>query len=60
MPNCLYCKKSLSLIGIERNNGVIFQGNKGYDWEKRKYHKKCFKLNERFEEIKELLDKKLF
>jgi len=36
---CEYCNKKLVSIGLDRANG---KGNYR-DWEKRKYHKACFK-----------------
>ena len=39
MTMCEYCNKKLVSIGLDRANG---KGNYN-DWEKRKYHKACFK-----------------
>ena len=38
---CLFCKISLTKIGIERKNGKINQK----DWNGRKYHKSCWEKN---------------
>jgi len=38
--NCEYCKKKIVVIGDRRKNGK----SQIYDWNNRKYHKKCYKL----------------
>lgn len=43
MNKCLYCNKSLRLIGRTRRNGIAIGNHNGCDWTERKYHKKCWK-----------------
>jgi len=50
---CELCKKTLVPIGGSRANGAQHK-----DWEKRKYHKSCFKKIESHKEMMRLL--KLF
>jgi len=50
MTKCLYCNKSLRLIGRTRKNGKEIANHNGCDWKDRKYHKKCFK------ELKDIQD----
>lgn len=45
MTNCLYCKKPLRKF------------TKTYDWDNRKYHRKCWKEKQDIEYIKYLLKK---
>ena len=42
--NCIECGGVLKSIGLERANGKITIGKYNNDWDKRKYHKKCFKI----------------
>lgn len=43
MVNCELCGTPLRAIGRDRDNGRVFSGNGGYDWDNRLYHKKCYK-----------------
>tara|TARA_R110002072_G_scaffold113962_11_gene243775 strand:+ start:4696 stop:4938 length:243 start_codon:yes stop_codon:yes gene_type:complete len=44
MVECGKCKNHLKAIGKQRKNGKDFEGNKGNDWDERKFCKKCYKL----------------
>jgi len=45
---CLKCGRGMPLIGRNSANGKGFLSgaNYNFDWEKRKYHKKCWKLHQ--------------
>ena len=43
---CKKCNKTLRAIGYNRRNGACH-----FDWDKRKFHKKCFKQDQEEKEI---------
>jgi hypothetical protein len=47
MSNCELCSKKIVSIGHKRKNGKNHK-----DWDSRKYHKKCYNLNESYEKFK--------